>query len=134
VGQSRTVIATDLNGWISARGQGLFVHETRLRSLYQFSIDGQAPLPVASSNIEQHTWLRYYITLPLGFPLGPKDTGCGQVAAAAQNTLELRLARYVSYGVYPSPWSLRAGYAEHLRDVLNRFCAAQMKPQVRHSE
>jgi N-terminal domain of (some) glycogen debranching enzymes len=101
VGQSRTIIATDLNGWISpTSGQGLFVHETRLLSRYQYFIDEQRPLPVALSNVEQHTWLGYYITLPPGFPSGPQDQGSGQVAASAQNALELRLARFVSNGVH----------------------------------
>ena len=42
VGQSCTVIATDPNGWIlPVDGQGLFVHETRLLSRYQYFIDEQ---------------------------------------------------------------------------------------------
>jgi glycogen debranching enzyme len=101
VGQSRTIVATDVNGWIApVRGQGLFVHETRLLSRYQYFIDEQTPLPVALSNVEQHTWLGYYITLPPGFPRASRDRGSGQVAATSQNALELRLARYVSNGVH----------------------------------
>jgi hypothetical protein len=60
----------------------------------------QNPLAVASSNVEQHTWLGYYITVPPGFPSAPEDQGSGQVAASAQNTLELRVSRYVSDGVH----------------------------------
>jgi glycogen debranching enzyme len=101
VGQSRTIIATDANGWISpVRGQGLFVHETRLLSRYQYFIDDQMLLPIALSNVEQHTWLGYYIMLPPGFPPGLQDGGSGQVADGSQNALELRLARYVSNGVH----------------------------------
>lgn len=101
VGQSRTVIATDPNGWIlPVDGQGLFVHETRLLSRYQYFIDEQMPLPVALSNVEQHTWLGYYITLPPGFPSEPRDKGSGQVATTSQNALELKIARYVSNGVH----------------------------------
>lgn len=101
VGQSRTVIATDANGWISpVSGQGLFVHETRLLSRYRYFIDKQPPLAVALSNVEQHTWLGYYITLPPGFPSKARDEGSGQVAATSQNALELKLARYVSDGVH----------------------------------
>lgn len=101
VGHSRTIIATDPSGWISpVSGQGLFVHETRLLSRYQYFIAGESPHPVALSNVEQHTWLGYYISHPPGFRTGADDEGSGQVAATAQNALELKLARYVSNGVH----------------------------------
>jgi glycogen debranching enzyme len=101
VGQGRTVFATQPNGFVSAgRGQGLFVNETRLLSRYEYRIDDRAPHPAALSSVEQHTWLGYYILLPPGFDPGPPDQGSGQVAAYSQNSLELRLSRYVAGGVH----------------------------------
>jgi glycogen debranching enzyme len=101
VGQGRTVLATAENGFISpAAGQGLFVNETRLLSKYEYRINGNTVQPVALCNVEQHTWLGYYIVLPPGFQPGPPDKGSGQVTAASQNSLELKLSRYVSGGVH----------------------------------
>ena len=101
VGQGRTVLATAQNGFVSPLpGQGLFVNETRVLSEYEYRIDGQLPHAIALCNVEQHTWLGYYILLPPGFDAGPPDEGSGQVTAASQNSLELRLSRYVAEGVH----------------------------------
>ena len=65
VSQSRTVLATERAGFISDGAEhGLFVHQTRLLARYRYLIDGRRPRPVALSNVEQHTWLGYYIALP----------------------------------------------------------------------
>src|SRR5207302_10614706 len=94
-------LATGLDGFIqSGSAQGLFVHETRLVSRYRYLINGEPPLPVVLSNAEQHTWLGYYIHLPPGHPEEPQDTGSGQVSAASQRTLELRLSRFIGEGVH----------------------------------
>jgi glycogen debranching enzyme len=101
VSQSRTVLATGRDGFITDNpDQGLFVHETRLLSRYRYLIDGTPPQPVALSNVEQHSWLGYYIMLPPGAAAGEPDRGSGQVPEAAQQTLELRLSRYVGWGVH----------------------------------
>jgi glycogen debranching enzyme len=101
VSQGRTVLATGLDGCIQSDSpHGLFVHETRLVSRYRYLIDGDPPLPVVLSNAQQHTWLGYYIHLPPGHPRKPQDTGSGQVSAASQHTLELRVSRFVGEGVH----------------------------------
>src|SRR5688572_14877613 len=62
ISQNRTVLATDRDGFIrKGPDHGLIVHETRLLSHYQYAIDGKVPYPVALSNVEQHSWLGYYI-------------------------------------------------------------------------
>jgi glycogen debranching enzyme len=99
--QGRTVLATATTGFIPARSYyGLFSNETRLLSSYACLIDGQEPLPIALSNVEQHSWLGYYIVLPPGFRSARPDQGSGEVPQASQNSLELRLSRYVGQGVH----------------------------------
>src|SRR5512138_472132 len=101
VSQGRTVLSTGRDGFISDGAErGLFVYQTRLLSRYRYLIDGQPPQPNACSNVEQHSWLGYYITLPPGITTGQKDQGSGQVPQAAEQTLELRLSRYVGGGVH----------------------------------
>src|SRR5215216_4881461 len=99
--QGRTVLATSRDGFIcDGPEHGLFVHETRLLSRYRHLIDGKPPMPVALSNVEQHSWLGYYITLPPGIKVGEPDRGSGQMREETEQTLELRLSRYVGDGVH----------------------------------
>ena len=101
VSQSRTVLAAGLDGFVDEGGEhGLFVHQTRLLSRYRWLIDGQQPRPVVLSNVEQHSWLGYYIALPPGVDPGPADTGSGQIGAIARQTLEVRLSRYTGEGMH----------------------------------
>ena len=101
VSQSRTVLAVGLDGFVDEGGEhGLFVHETRLLSRYRWLVDDQRPRPVVLSNVEQHTWLGYYVLLPPGVDPGPADTGSGQIEAIARQTLELRLSRYAGEGMH----------------------------------
>lgn len=100
VSQGRAVLATDRDGFISGGADhGLFVHETRLLSRYRYLIDGGPPRAVALSNVEQHTWLGYYIALPPGVE-GGRDTGSGQMEVISEQTVELRLSRYVGDGLH----------------------------------
>ena len=101
VSQGRTVLATGRDGFINGGPEhGLFVHETRLLSRYRHLIDGKPPKPVALSNVEQHSWLGYYIILPPGVEVGERDRGSGQMQEETQQTLEVRLSRYVGDGVH----------------------------------
>src|SRR5690349_21313391 len=101
VSQNRTVFATERNGQITSGAEhGLFVHETRVLSRYGYLIDGEPPFPVALSNVESHSWLGYYITLPPGIQVGPPDQGSGQMRHETEQTLELRVARFVGDGVH----------------------------------
>jgi glycogen debranching enzyme len=98
--QGHAVLATGRDGFIcGGADHGLFVHQTRLLSLYRHLIDGEPPRPVALSNVEQHTWLGYYIALPPGVEQG-RDYGSGQMDAVSEQTIELRLSRYVGDGLH----------------------------------
>ncbi|HTP32801.1 MAG TPA: glycogen debranching N-terminal domain-containing protein [Candidatus Acidoferrales bacterium] len=100
VSQSNTVFATGRDGFVHRDSEhGLFVHETRLLSRYFYTIDGRLPHPVALSNVEQHSWLGYYMSLPPGVAQ-TRDPGSGHVQSASQQTLELRLSRYAGNGLH----------------------------------
>jgi hypothetical protein len=84
----------------NAVADAIIVGAGTLRSVRQhvwiaYLIDGTPSQPVALSNVEQHTWLGYYIQLPPGLDPGEPDQGSGQVPESSQQTLELRLSRYV---------------------------------------
>ena len=67
ISRGRGVIATTLDGLIDdSPDHGLFVHETRLLSRYRWLIEGAPVVPVALSNVEQHTWMLFFpVFLPL---------------------------------------------------------------------
>jgi glycogen debranching enzyme len=101
VSRNRTVLATGRDGFIGdGPDQGLFVHETRLLSRYRYLIDGNPPSPNAISNVEQHTWLGYYVQLLPGIEIGERDQGSGMIDEMSQQTLEVRISRYVGDGVH----------------------------------
>lgn len=101
IGQGRTVLRTARDGSIPKNtAYGLFVHETRLLSRYEIRIDGEQPIPVALSNVSQHSWLGYYILLPPGADPGPRDQGSGEVPPYAENTLELKISRFAGDGLH----------------------------------
>jgi glycogen debranching enzyme len=99
--RGRTVLATDTAGNICENGEfGLFVHETRLLSRHRLLIDGVSPYPVALSNVQQSSWLGYYIALPREFEPYEIDHGSGRVTGASQQTLEVRVSRVVGEGLH----------------------------------
>src|SRR5262245_7805506 len=62
VSQNRTVLATRRDGFINAEpDHGFFVQSTRLLSRYEYRLNGKPPWPNGLSNVEQHTWLGYYV-------------------------------------------------------------------------
>lgn len=96
VTQGRTVLATARDGFIYGEGeQGLWIYQTRMVSRYRWLIDGHPPQMVANSNVEQHSWLGYYIASPPGL----RDAGHDELNPA-QQTLELRLSRSVAGGMH----------------------------------
>ena len=105
VSQGDTVLATRRDGFIEpGEEQGLFVHETRMLSLYRCRIGRQRPFPVALSNIRQDHWMGYYIVRAPGQG-GDEDGGGGDgsdgdVRAASQQALELRITRVVGEGLH----------------------------------
>src|SRR5919112_4400549 len=100
VSQGRTVLATGRDGFIrGGADHGLVMRQTRLLSLHRYLINGDEPRPVALSNVGQHTWLGYYIALPPGVEQ-ERDYGSGQMEAVSEQTIELRLSRYVGDGLH----------------------------------
>ncbi len=99
--QGRTVFAAGLDGFIVDRpDQGLFSNQTRLLNRYRYCINDDDWWPVALSNIEQHSWMGYYIQAPPGYKDTELDRGSGQVEAISQRSVELRISRFVGDGVH----------------------------------
>jgi len=98
--QGRAVLATNLDGLIGDFPKhGLFVGETRLLSRYRYFVDGKAPQTVAVSNVEQHSWLGYYIS-PAPHVRWKQDTGSGEMEESSEETIELKVSRTVGLGVH----------------------------------
>jgi glycogen debranching enzyme len=98
--QGRAVLATDLDGYIGGDPrQGLFVGETRMLSRYRHLVEGKPPQMVVVSNVEQHSWLGYYVTLPPGLKW-KSDSGSGAMQPVSEETIELKVSRTVGLGVH----------------------------------
>lgn len=98
--QGRAVLATDQEGLI--RGfprHGLFYGETRVLSRYNYTVNGNPLQMVALSNVEQHSWLGYYIFPPPGSKW-KRDTGSGEMEQVSEETIELKVSRTVGLGVH----------------------------------
>src|SRR5581483_8645873 len=81
--QGRAVLATDLDGLIGDFPRhGLFVGETRLLSRYRYLVNGKRSQTVAVSNVEQHSWLGYYVS-PAPGAYWKQDTGSGEMEEAS---------------------------------------------------
>jgi glycogen debranching enzyme len=99
VSQNRTVLATRRDGFINAEpDHGFFVRSTRLLSRYEYRLNGKPLLPSGLSNVEQHTWLGYYVA-PAPDAVDNYGTQ-GPGGATAQQTIEVRLSRFVSDGLH----------------------------------
>jgi glycogen debranching enzyme len=99
VSQNRTVLATRRDGFINAEpDHGFFVRSTRLLSRYEYRLNGRPPFPNGLSNVEQHTWLGYYVA-PAPDAVNDYVTQ-GPGGATAQQTIEVRLSRFVSDGLH----------------------------------
>ena len=87
--QGRALLATDLEGLIGDFPRhGLFYGETRLLSRYRYFVNGKPPQMVVVSNVEQHSWLGYYISPPPGSKW-KTDTGSGEMEESSEETIEL---------------------------------------------
>jgi glycogen debranching enzyme len=62
-------------------------------------VDGKAPQAVAVSNVQQHSWLGYYISPAPGGNRKP-DSGSGEMEEASEETIELKVSRTVGLGVH----------------------------------
>jgi hypothetical protein len=98
VSQNRTVLATRRDGFINAEpDHGFFVRSTRLLSRYEYRLNGRPLFPTGLSNVEQHTWLGYYLASAAGKSDGESEEAAGDMA---QQAIEVRLSRFVSDGLH----------------------------------
>src|SRR5579864_1870943 len=101
VSRSRTVLVMDRHGLVcGGPREGLFVHQARLLSRWEYRVNGVEPMPVALSNVQQHSWLGYYIRQAPGVPAGPHDEGSGGMVAMSEETLEIKVSRFVGEGLH----------------------------------
>ncbi|RUL87948.1 amylo-alpha-1,6-glucosidase [Tautonia sociabilis] len=101
ISQNRSVLATGRDGFVDGGPErGLFVHQTRLLSRYRYLVDGQPPQPQALSNVEQHSWLGYYITRPPDPCGGDQCNTLGPGDPTARGTVELRISRVLGDGLH----------------------------------
>jgi glycogen debranching enzyme len=99
--QGRTVLACDRDGFIrGGADHGLFAHQTRLLARYRYLINGEEPEPVAAANVEQHSWLGYYICLSPDADQRMIQGALGPGQEQAEQTVELRLSRTVGEGMH----------------------------------
>ena len=97
----RTVLGTDRDGFVAPGSpHGLFVYETRLVSTLRYFIDDVLPRPNVLANVEQHSFLGYYVVAAPGVDPGERDTGSGQVPAESRLPLELRVSRFAGDGLH----------------------------------
>ena len=55
-------MASGADGWLDGNpDHGLFVHETRVLSRYNATINGKAPICAAFSSLDQRTSIGYFI-------------------------------------------------------------------------
>src|SRR5512135_3491498 len=101
ISQSRTVMVTGLNGMVERdHTPGLYVHKTRMLSRWEYLINGQHPALVAASNVEQHSWLGYYIQLAPGMHIEAEDRGSREMEDSSEYTLEMRVSRFIGFGMH----------------------------------
>ena len=95
-GMGRTVMAAAPDGFIYGRSdEGLWIYQTRMLSKYRWLVNGRQPEYSASSPVEHHSWLGYYIA-----PLENCKDGGFPDCSALQQTLELRLTRSLGEGMH----------------------------------
>ena len=96
VTRGRTAFGTGATGTVvNDPNHGLFVYQTRLLGKYRWLMNGKEPEFSCASNIEQHSWMGYYIQAPQNW----KKTAT-QESNPLQQTVELRLTRFVGEGMY----------------------------------
>jgi glycogen debranching enzyme len=79
---------------------GLFVYETRLVSTLRYFINEEMPAANVLSNVEQHSFLAYYLIAAPGVDAGEPDRGSGMVPPESRQPLELRVSRFAGDGLH----------------------------------
>ncbi|HUP61053.1 MAG TPA: glycogen debranching N-terminal domain-containing protein [Thermoanaerobaculia bacterium] len=101
ISHGRTVLATGRDGMIAPGStNGLFVYETRLIRTLRYFIDDALPAPNVLSNVEQHSFLGYYLAAAPGVDAGDADRGSGMVPPESRQPLELRVSRFAGDGLH----------------------------------
>lgn len=95
--RGRTVLVSTLEGEVREDHSlhGLYVYDTRLLSRYSWLMNGKKPEFSVGSNVEQSSWLGYYVQAPENC----KETPTGE-CDPLQETVELRLTRSVGEGMH----------------------------------
>lgn len=89
-------MATSPDGFVfKNKEHGLWVYQSRMLSRYRWLVNGKPPVMAANSNLQQHSWLGYYIASPAN----AKDTGLDETDPA-QQSIELRLSRQAGPGLH----------------------------------
>src|SRR5687768_17169932 len=72
VSQGRVAFATQRDGMLVPEHEhGLLVYKSRMLSRYRYLIDGYPWHNAMSSNVHQHSWMGYYMTVAPGVDTGP---------------------------------------------------------------
>ena len=101
ISQGRSVFESDSDGLIpSDSAYGFFVHEARVLSRYEYRINEIALRPIAVSSVREHSFLGYYVVFPPERSLTEKDLGSGEMEEVSEQTVELRVSRYVGGGLH----------------------------------
>jgi len=79
---------------------GLIVYETRLVSTLRYYINDGIPQANVLSNVEQHSFLGYYVAAAPGVDAGGTDRGSGHVPPESRQPLELRISRFAGDGLH----------------------------------
>src|SRR5690242_15283776 len=91
----RTVLITRRDGFFDGEPRcGLFVDKTRVLSRWRWLIARHQPQEIATSNVEQHSWLGYYIVGARGEPQRSRR------GDPARQTVEMRISRSVGDGMH----------------------------------
>jgi glycogen debranching enzyme len=97
VSRGRTVLVSDEKGEVNPDRaiEGLYIYRTRVLGRYNWLMNGKKPQFSCGSNIEQSSWMGYYIETPENCKETPTEM-CNPL----EETLELRLTRAVGEGMH----------------------------------
>ncbi len=93
VSRGRSVLCLNNKGFIESGADGMFIRQARILSKLKFLINGNPCQLITGSNIEQNTWLGYYVQPP---------ELCNQPSLldVSEQTIELRVSIVVGPGMH----------------------------------
>ena len=101
ISQGRSIFESDRDGFVPPdSAYGFFVHETRLLSRYEYVVNETPLQPIAVSNVRDHSFLGYYVIFPPDRRQEETALGSGEMKEVSEQTLELRVSRYVGGGLH----------------------------------